>query len=68
LSFQDGDNRRELLSRGDLEIEIAKCVNDRALRVRKCEANLRTSVDLPSEPDDIRKEFSCFIQKRFRIL
>ena len=50
------------------EIEIVKGVNDRALRVRKCEANLRTAVDLPSEPDDVRKKFSCFIEKRFRIL
>jgi hypothetical protein len=56
-----------LLPRGDLEIEIAKRVNDRALRVRECEAYLRTPVDLPSEPDDVRKKFSCFIEKRFRI-
>jgi hypothetical protein len=49
-------------------IEIIKRINDRALRVRECEAYLGMAVNLPSEPNDLRKEFSCFIEKRFRIL
>jgi hypothetical protein len=36
--------------------------------VRECEAYLRTPVDLPSEPNDLGKKFSCFMEKRFRIL
>ena len=52
----------------DLEIEITERVDDCALRVREYEPYLRTPVDPASQPDHLRKKFSCFMEKRWRII
>ena len=44
-SIENGDDGGKLLSERDLEIEISEGFDDRALRVRKCQAHLRVAMN-----------------------
>ena len=57
-----------MFSPSDLKIEITKCLDNRTLRMRECEAYLWTPVDPASQPDDLREKTLCLTEKRFRII